>query len=317
MTINFPDPRMIQTNGINMEVFEQGEGFPVVLAHGFPELAYSWRFQIPILAEAGYWVIAPNQRGYGETDKPQAVEAYDIRHLCGDMAGLMDVFDIKKAIFVGHDWGGPVVWNMPLLYPDRVTGVVGMSVPFSPRGKVDPVVRLEQIFGPEHYIVHFNRKPGVADAAFAANPRRFFNNLFRKRVLAGQKAGPSTQQPSYNVSLMNMVNATNPRGEPLMSNEEMNVFVEAFAKGRFTGPINWYRNITRNWEMSADLPQRIDIPCGMIYGKYDVVPKGGDLSQYVPNLEIITLECGHWIQQEKPDEVNAFLLSWLKRNAPK
>jgi len=317
MTTKFPDPKMIQTNGINMEVFEQGEGFPVILAHGFPELAYSWRFQIPVLAEAGYRVIAPNQRGYGETDKPQAVEQYDIRHLCGDMAGLMDAFHIKKAIFVGHDWGGPVVWNMPLLYPDRVAGVVGMSVPFSPRGKVDPVSRLEQIFGPEHYIVHFNRKPGVADAAFAANTRRFFNNLFRKRVLAGQQAGTSTQQPSYNVSLMDMVNAVNPRGEPLTSDEEMNIFVEAFTKGGFTGPINWYRNITRNWEMSADLPQRIDVPCGMIYGKYDVVPKGGDLSQYVPNLEIITLECGHWIQQEKPDEVNAFLLRWLKRNAPK
>jgi len=317
MTTKFPDPKMIQTNGINMEVFKQGEGFPVVLAHGFPELAYSWRFQIPVLAEAGYQPIAPNQRGYGETDKPEAVEAYDIRHLCGDMAGLMDAFHIKKAIFVGHDWGGPVVWNMPLLYPDRIAGVVGMSVAFSPRGKVDPVGRLEQIFGPEHYIVHFNRKPGVADTAFAANTRQFFNNLFRKRVLAGQQTGPSTQQPSYNVSLMDMVNATNPRGEPLMSNEEMNVFVEAFTKGGFTGPINWYRNITRNWEMSADLPQRIDVPCGMIYGKYDVVPKGGDLSQYVPNLEIITLECGHWIQQEKPDEVNAFLLNWLKRNAPK
>lgn len=316
MAIEFPAPKMIQTNGINMEVFEQGKGFPVILAHGFPELAYSWRFQIPVLAEVGYWVIAPNQRGYGETDKPEAVEAYDIRHLCGDMAGLMDAFDIKKAILIGHDWGGPVVWNMPLLYPDKVAGVVGMSVPFSPRGKVDPVLRLEQIFGPEHYIVHFNRKPGVADTAFAANPRRFFNNLFRKRALAGQKAGPSAQQPSYNVSLMDMVNATKPRGEPLMSKEAMNVFVETFAKGGFTGPINWYRNITRNWEISADLPQRINVPCGMIYGKYDVVPKGGDLSQYVPNLEIITLECGHWIQQEKPDEVNAFLLSWLKRNVP-
>ena len=317
MAIRFPDPKMIQTNGINMEIFEQGKGLPVILAHGFPELAYSWRFQIPVLAEAGYRVVAPNQRGYGETHKPEAVEAYDIRHLCGDMAGLMDALDLEKAIFVGHDWGGPVVWNMPLLYPDRVAGVVGMSVPFSPRGKADPIAMLEQIFGPEHYIVHFNRKPGVADAAFAANPRHFFNNIFRNRLWIDQKAGPSTQQPSFNVSLMKMLDVTNPSGEPLMSDEEMDVFVEAFTKGGFTGPINWYRNITRNWETSADLPQRIDVPCGMIYGKYDIVPKARDISEYVPNLEIITLECGHWIQQEKPDEVNAFLLDWLKRNAPK
>jgi len=226
MTIEFPDSKIIQTNGINMEVFEQGEGFPVILAHGFPELAYSWRFQMPILARAGYRAIAPNQRGYGETDKPESVEAYDIRHLCGDMAGLMDAFGLKKAIFVGHDWGGPVVWNMPLLYPDRVAGVIGMSVPFSPRGKVDPVAMMEQIFGPEHYIVHFNRKLGVADAAFAANPRRFLSNVFRKLLWVDQTARPSTEEPSYNVSLMNMVNLTNPPGQPLISDEEMGVFIE-------------------------------------------------------------------------------------------
>jgi pimeloyl-ACP methyl ester carboxylesterase len=316
MSVGFPNPRLIQTNGINMEVFEQGEGFPVILAHGFPELAYSWRYQMPVLAEAGYRAIAPNQRGYGETDKPDPIEAYDLQHLCGDMAGLMDALDLERAIFVGHDWGGPVVWNMPLRYSDRVAGVVGMSVAFSPRGKVDPVGRLEQVFGPEHYVVHFNRKPGVADAAFAANPRRFFSNVFRREAWADQTPESSTEGPSYDVSLMSMLDLTDPAGEPLMSDEEMAVFVEAFSKGGFTGPINWYRNITRNWETSADLPQRIDVPCGMINGRYDIVPKAGDLSEYVPNLETVTLECGHWIQQEKPHEVNAFLLDWLKRNTP-
>ncbi len=315
MTIEFPDPKIIQTNGINMEVFEKGEGYPVVLAHGFPELAFSWRFQIPVLVDAGYRAIAPNQRGYGETDKPESVEAYDIRHLCGDMAGLMDALGLEKAIFIGHDWGGPVVWNMPLLYPDRVAGVVGMSVPFSPRGDADPITVYEQRFGPEHYIVHFNRQPGVADAAFASDPRRFFNNLFRRRRAHTERATrPPAERPSFNVSLMNTFSMTEPRGEPLMADEEMEVFVAAFSKGGFTGPINWYRNITRNWETSADLPQRIDVPCAMVYGAYDIVPKGRDVSQYVPNLESITLECGHWIQQEKPDEVNAFLLDWLKRN---
>ncbi len=113
MTVTFPEPKMYKIGDINMEVFEQGEGFPVILAHGFPELAYSWRLQMPALAEAGYRVIAPNQRGYGETSKPEAVEAYDIINLCGDMAGLLDVLGLDKAVFVGHDWGGPVVWNIP------------------------------------------------------------------------------------------------------------------------------------------------------------------------------------------------------------
>jgi pimeloyl-ACP methyl ester carboxylesterase len=316
MTLAFPEPKIHHTGEINMEVYELGEGFPVILAHGFPELAYSWRFQMPALAEAGYRVIAPNQRGYGETDKPEPVEAYDIRHLCGDMVGLMDTLGLEKAIFVGHDWGGPVVWNMPLLYPDRVAGVVGMSVPFMPRGDHDPVAIMEQVFGPEHYIVHFNRQPGVADAAFAANPERFFENIFRRFPVGVQLSESQTEEPSFNVSLMALLDLTDPPGEPLMSREEMDVFLAAFNKGGFTGPINWYRNITRNWETSADLPQRIDVPCAMIYGTYDIVPKGGDVSEYVPNLQSITLDCGHWIQQEKPDEVNAFLLDWLKRNVP-
>lgn len=316
MDIAFPDPKIYHANDINMEVFEQGEGFPLILAHGFPELAYSWRFQMPALAEAGYRVIAPNQRGYGETDKPEPVEAYDIRHLCGDLDGLMDTLGLEKAIFIGHDWGGPVVWNMPLLYPDRVAGVIGMSVSFSPRGDFNPVAMMEQYFGPEHYIVHFNRQPGVADAAFAANPKRFFTNIFRHQQWVNRTAGASTEEPSFNVSLMALLDSTDPAGESLMSEEELDVFVAAFSKGGFSGPINWYRNITRNWETSADLPQRIDVPCAMIYGTYDVVPKGGDISEYVPNLETITLECGHWIQQEKPDEVNAFMVDWLKRNSP-
>jgi pimeloyl-ACP methyl ester carboxylesterase len=304
MAIEFPEPKMVKTKEITIEVFEQGEGFPVVLAHGFPELAYSWRFQIPVLVEAGYRVIAPNQRGYGATDKPEPVEAYDLQHLCGDMAGLLDALGLDKAIFVGHDWGGPVVWNMPLYHPDRVAGVVGMSVPFQP------------LYGPDMYIVQFNRQPGVADKIFADNIERFFTNVFRHKQWEGLDTKPRNDGSSFGVSIINSLENESPPGEPLMSDEEKAVFIEAFRKGGFTGPINWYRNITRNWEISADLPQKINVPCGMIYGTYDLVPKAGDVSKYVPNLETTEFECGHWIQQEKADETNAFLLDWLKRNAP-
>jgi pimeloyl-ACP methyl ester carboxylesterase len=311
---SFPEPSFYLTNGINMAVYEQGDGYPVIIAHGFPELAYSWRYQIPVLAEAGYRVIAPDQRGYGLTDKPEQVEAYDMQHLCGDMAGLLDALNIEKAMFIGHDWGGPVVWNMPLLHPGRVSGVVSLSVPFMPRTDSDPVAMLEQFFGPEHYIVHFNRQPGVADKAFADDPRRLFNNIFRKHMWSGKSA--SSESVSYDVSLMAVLELTDPPGEPLMSDEEMDVFVEAFSKGGFTGPINWYRNITRNWEASEGVKQYIDLPCGMIFGEYDIVPKGGDVSACVPNLETVTFESGHWIQQERPDETNEFLLSWLQRHTP-
>ncbi len=316
MKVTFPESKIYRLKEINMEVFEQGKGFPLVLTHGFPELAYSWRFQIPVLAEAGYRVIVPNQRGYGETDKPESVEAYDLRHLCGDMANLLDVLNLEKAVFIGHDWGSVVVWNMPLYHPEKVAGVVGMSVPFSPRGNFDPIPVLEQFLGSENYIVHFNRKPGVADAAFAAKPKQFFTNVFRHKHWVGANEPLPGNRPGPAVSLMNMLEIKNPPGEPLMSEEEMNVFITAFKKGGFTGPINWYRNISRNWEISADLPQTIDVPCAMIHGTYDIVPKGGDVSKFIPNLEIITLDCGHWIQQEKVDEVNAFLVDWLKRNFP-
>ena len=252
MNIRFPEPKIYRVNEINMEIFEQGEGFPLILAHGFPE----------------------------------------------------------------HDWGSMVVWNMPLMHPKRVVGVVGMSVPFFPRNNFEPISALEQFLGPENYIVHFNRQPGVADAAFAGKPKRFFNNIFRQRQWVDQNVSPSSGAPAPVVSLMSILEMSDPPGEPLMSEEEMDVFVSAFVKGGFTGPINWYRNITRNWENSADPAQRIDVPCAMIYGDHDIVAKGGDVSNYIPNLEIITLDCGHWIQQEKPDEVNVFLLDWLKRNTP-
>ena len=316
MKVTFPESKIYRLKEINMEVFEQGKGFPLVLTHGFPELAYSWRFQIPVLAEAGYRVIVPNQRGYGETDKPESVEAYDLRHLCGDMANLLDVLNLEKAVFIGHDWGSVVVWNMPLYHPEKVAGVVGMSVPFSPRGNFDPIPVLEQFLGSENYIVHFNRKHGVADAAFAAKPKQFFTNVFRHKHWVGATEPLPGNRPGPAVSLMNMLEIKNPPGEPLMSEEEMNVFITAYKKGGFTGPINWYRNISRNWEISADLPQTIDVPCAMIHGTYDIVPKGGDVSKFIPNLESITLDCGHWIQQEKVDEVNAFLVDWLNRNFP-
>ncbi len=316
MAITFPTPKMINVGKIKMEIYEQGEGFPVVLVHGFPEIAYSWRYQIPALAEAGYRVIAPNQRGYGASDKPEPVNAYDLKNLCGDLAGLLDTLGLEKAVFIGHDWGSIVAWHMPLYHADRVSGVIGMSVPFSPRLEMEPIAFFEEVFGPDMYIVHFNRQPGVADAAFAANIDRFLTNIYRHKQWEDLESESSNNGSSFGLSMMSMLDVVDPPGESLMSEEELAVYIETFRKGGFTGPINWYRNFTRNWELSVDLPQKINAPCGMIYGEYDMVPKGGDVSQYIPNLETVTFKCGHWIQQEKAEETNAFLIDWLERNAP-
>ncbi|MCB1646479.1 MAG: alpha/beta hydrolase [Pseudomonadales bacterium] len=306
--IDFPAPEMMTVNGVELAVHQAGAGgIPVVLCHGWPELAYSWRYQVPALVAAGYHVIAPDQRGYGDSSKPEDVQAYDIHHLTGDHVALLDALGIEKAVYVGHDWGAIVVWNHALLHPERVMGVANLSVPFRPREPADPLPFWEQMLGPDFYIVHFNRQPGVAAAAFQANTDRFLRNLYRTRQwLEAKTAEPDGQ------SIVALATASNTAGELMMSEEELSVFTTAFRKGGFHAPCNWYRNFSRNWETTADVEQLIRQPALMIYGSYDMVPKT-DMSATVPDLEIHEFECGHWIQQEMPQETNAVLLSWLEK----
>ena len=307
--MNFPEPRMIATNGIELEVYQAGEGgIPIVLCHGWPEHAYSWRYQIPALVQAGYHCIVPNQRGYGASSKPEEVDAYDIHHLTNDHNGLLDTLGIEKAIYVGHDWGAIVVWNHVLLNPDRILGVANLSVPFRVRDKADPVAFWEQMLGQDFYIVHFNRQPGVAAAAFEKNPRLFLRNIYRTK----QWLEPEGNSEPAGASIVRLAEIENNRGELLMSEEELDVFVAAFEKGGFVAPCNWYRNFTRNWETTADVEQKVTCPSLMIYGRYDMVPQS-DMSPFVQDLEIHTLECGHWIQQEQPEKTNEILLEWLQR----
>src|SRR5687768_13606826 len=158
----WPEPKFIRTNGIRMAVHQAGKGFPVVFSHGFPELAYSWRSQVAALAGAGFHAIAPDQRGYGLTDRPEAIDQYTIVHLCGDLAGMMDQMEIDKAVFCGHDWGGAVVWMMPLLHPDRVSGVIGVNTAFMPRAPSPPIEMLRRMRGENNYVVAF-QEPGKAE----------------------------------------------------------------------------------------------------------------------------------------------------------
>ena len=307
----FDAPTFITTNGIRMAVYAQGAGRPVVLCHGFPELAFSWRHQLQPLADAGYHVLAPDQRGYGRTDKPNTVEAYDIVHLTDDLVGLVDHYGYSNAVFVGHDWGALVVWAMAVLHPDRVAGVINLSVPFLDRGTIEWVEIWEKLLGADHYIVHFNRKPGVADAAFARDPKNLLRNLYR----TGQwnEPAPSTP-PKPGMAMLNLVDERNPRGRLMMSESELDVFAKAFTAGGFTGPINWYRNFTRNWHTLGKVPQKVACAALMIHGRYDMVQASDRIKQFVPNVRVETLECGHWIQQEKPDETNRLMLDWLDRN---
>ena len=305
----FPPSKRIATNGIELSVHTAGEGKPIVLCHGWPEIAYSWRHQVQPLVDAGYQLIIPNQRGYADSDAPDPVESYDVDHLCKDLLGLLDHFGHKDALFVGHDWGAIVVWNLALMHPDRVAGVINLSVPYMRRGAREWVGFWEEVLGPDFYIVHFNRQPGVADAAFAENTRRLLGNLYRTKAWL-EPAGEAIE----GMPLISLARSDSASGEPLMSEDELRVFVRAFETSGFTGGLNWYRNFTRNWHLTADYPERIDHPALMIYGDYDVVPKAKNLKEVVPKVEEHALPCGHWIQQECPEETNRIMLEWLARH---
>lgn len=318
-----PAPQFADVNGIRMAYYEAGprSGVPIVFCHGFPELAFSWRHQIAALAAAGRWVIAPDQRGYGLTPGPEAVETYDMEHLTGDLVGLLDHLGAKKAIFVGHDWGGIVVWAMPLLHPERVAGVVGLNTPFIPRLPFDPIEMFRAAYGEDMYIVHF-QKPGVADAQLGADAEktlRFFMRL-PKGTLQDFESRPAEQR---SLALQDALAHYDPATDDnqFLSPEELSVFVEAFQRTGFTGGINWYRNFSRNWRMAEDLPTRIDgVPCLMLMAEHDVVlpPSMADrMGDQIGDLEkVLIKESGHWTQQEKPAEVNAALLDWLDRRFP-
>ena len=317
--MDFPAPTMIKTNGIDMAVYEAGpkDGLPVVLCHGFPELAYSWRHQLPALAAAGYRVLAPDQRGYGATSRPAPVEDYDMAHLTGDLAGMLDAFGVKDAIFVGHDWGGLVVWQMPIYQRARVRGVIGVNTPFLARPPIDPIMGLKALRGENNYVVFF-QKPGVADAVLAKDVAKTFRFFMRKNLV---KASDFAQLPPElkNFELVHAIEGDESgfRGELLLTQEELKVFVDAYTVTGFTGGINWYRNLTRNWEQSGTMEQRVHVPGLMIMAEDDVVlpPSMTDgMERFVPDLErVLVKDCGHWTQQEKPDETNAAMIEWLKR----
>jgi pimeloyl-ACP methyl ester carboxylesterase len=304
----FPTPKLISVNSVELEVFETGEinwGRPIILCHGWPEHAYSWRHQVTALVEAGYHVIIPNQRGYGGSSCPKEVTKYDIEHLTDDLVALLDYYQYKDAIFMGHDWGASVVWSMALLHPERVSKMINLCLPYQVRGERPWIDFMEEVFGDDYYFVHFNKQPGVADAILDENKAQFLRNLYRKNV-------PS-QGAVEGMEMINLAEASNPLGEPVMSDDVLSVYIAAFNKTGFTPSINWYRNLNRNWHLLANVDPIIYKPTLMVYGVKDIIPPLPNIKDFVPNIDIKSLNAGHWIQEERPEELNQIILEWLKK----
>jgi len=265
----FPEPSIVLANGINLAIYEQGEGPAVVLLHGFPELAYSWRHQLPALADAGFRAIAPDQRGYGCSDVPPDVSDYRIEELIADVHSMLDALELETATFVGHDWGAFVLWQMAMRAPERIEGLIILNIPHFPRAPVDPIQIMRSRFGDDFYIVNF-QDSDAADKAFAADPVHFFNMMMRRNQASRQQFDQLPDEMK-SVSLLKVMARVEGSGEPLLTDEERDYFASAFAKTGFTGPINWYRNWTLNWETLEGVDQQIDIPTLFIGAVDDII----------------------------------------------
>jgi pimeloyl-ACP methyl ester carboxylesterase len=313
-------PRTNQPS-INLTVHETGEGPAVVFCHGFPELAYSWRHQLPAVAAAGFRAIAPDQRGYADSSAPPAVTDYGLTELTGDMAGLLDALKIERAIFVGHDWGGFVAWAMPLLYPERTAGVVGICTPYM---AIPPTsVMRAMVNGKDErmYIVWF-QEPGRAESVMDPKARLIFDRLMRAPLSPEESAERAMASGELDMNPFRRIEELQPETEPIVTREELDTYAHAYEKSGFRGGINWYRNIDRNLRDHPEIGvAKLTLPCLMITAEWDgaLPPRmAAGMPALCSDLEMHNIErAGHWVQQEFPDAVNQPIVDWLKRRFKK
>lgn len=312
-----PTQRFVETNGVRLRVTEAGEpGAPVVvLAHGFPELAYTWRHQVRALAEAGFHVLAPDQRGYGGSSKPADAARYTVVDLSADIVGLLDDVDATTAAIVGHDFGAVVAWGAPLLHPDRFTAVAGISVPPVPRPRVPTTQAYRKLFGDNFFYILYFQTPGPADAELNRDPATTLRKLMGMESTADEASALRMLAPGPAGFLDRIPDPGGP--PPWLSDDEFACYVEEFSRDGFTAPLNWYRCFDRNWELTASTPAAtITVPSLFIGGTADptlaYTPRHrvGDIvsGDY---REVMIDAAGHWLMEERPAEVNRVLVDFL------
>lgn len=316
---DFPDARFVDANGVRLAIYERDgdpdrKRPPVICVHGWPEIAYSWKNQLPAIAGAGFRVIAPDLKGFGRSEAPRDKSLYDIAHLTGDLTAMLDALDIEKAVFCGHDWGGAIVWPMAQLHPDRVAGIIGVSTPHRPPPPVSPLTIIEKRYTDQHYFIQFQREK-APEELLASDPERFFKLMFRKPKYKTLPADIDNRVYDLLGRFSDGPPADN--DDVVLDEKDISVFVEAYRKSGFHGGINLYRNIDRNWEIMRDKDTVIPHPALWVGAMSDIFlpPDGANgMEKLVPNLEKqIIPDCGHWVMWEKPNELNGFVTDWLLR----
>ena len=308
---------IVRTNGIHLHVAEAGEGEPVILCHGFPESWYSWRHQLPALADAGYRAIAPDQRGYGDSDRPKKVTDYDIVHLTDDLLGLLDEIGREKAVFVGHDWGALIVWDMARMHPDRMKAVVGVSVPFLPF-PMKPTEVFEGLSQGEFFYVLYFQQVGPAEKELEADPRETMAKVLywvSGEGMAGRERTLTSGLQREGTGFLTAMEEVPEQLPDWLTNDDIDTYAQQFAKSGFFGPLGYYRNWDRNWELNKDLgAERMTMPTFFIGGDRDPVPGDTTAMQSLPDFRgaAVLPDVGHWTQQESPAAFNDALLGFLK-----
>ncbi|XP_072039834.1 bifunctional epoxide hydrolase 2-like [Amphiura filiformis] len=306
-------------DGTKLHYAEMGQGPVLILCHGFPESWYSWRFQIPALAMAGYRVIALDQKGYGDSSSPDEIEEYTQEKLCADIISLMDVLGIGQATFIGHDWGGVVVWNLAVWYPERTRAVAGVNTPyFPPNPDGNPLKKMYEKPGVFDYQLYF-QTPGVAERELERDLHRTFNLFLsstkKEDIKPGEKVISTAGVRDRGGILVGL--PEKPTLSTLLTQEDLEYYVQEYKKSGFRGPLNWYRNVETNWKWSLKaIGRKIMSPALMVTAEYDLVlPEAASrhMDKWIPNLSRAHLKCGHWTQMEQPAELNKALVEWLNK----
>jgi pimeloyl-ACP methyl ester carboxylesterase len=319
--------RTVKTNGIQMHIAEQGSGPLVLLCHGFPESWYSWRHQLKALSEAGFHVVAPDMRGYGQTDRPDGIDQYTLLHLVGDMVGVLDAMGEQTAVIAGHDWGAPVAWHCALLRPDRFRAVIGLSVPYRGRGPVRPTTVMPQTDTALFYQLYF-QTPGVAEAELERDPKVTVRRMLYAASGDVPRGAGNAWEAAANVGMVDrkagfLGGMPDPQELPSwLTIADLDYYASEFTRTGFRGGLNWYRNIDRSWELLAPYAgAKVTVPALYVAGDRDLVVQFPGAKQFladpastVPQLrkKIMLPGCGHWTQQERATEVNAAMIEFLK-----